>query len=246
MVVRAIFASLLLLTPQPPADVQASAETQATPWQDPARWRCAHDVDRPEGRVFVTRSLDAEGRFAYDYVGWVPRRRFGTSAVVWERLDRAGATTLPWTLRTHRVSMMFELDRPARRPVWLVLRVDGRIAGRRLLFRQLSNLPDHARPQPELLVDFSGYPTETGRPPDVIPDLRDATEAVLSVEEEGGATLAREQIALPKRALIEQAVAEAAPAIAAAAADYRRLCQEDGQPPRMEPMPPPTPLPAKH
>ncbi|HYI48073.1 MAG TPA: hypothetical protein VEX35_06365 [Allosphingosinicella sp.] len=227
-----LVASLLLATTQSPAE-------------DPAHWRCIHDVDRAQGRVMVTRSLDAEGRFLYDYVGWLPRRRFGASAVGWERLD-PGSTALPWTLRTDSVATMFPLARPARRPVWLVLRVDGRIAGRRLLFRQLSDLPDYERGQPEFSVGFSGHITEAGRGPDVVPELMDATEAVLSAEEEGGETLAREPITLPGRALIEEAVAEAAPAIAAAAADYRRLCREEGQPPQMQPIPSPIPLPATH
>jgi len=209
-----------------------------TPFEDPARWRCVHEVDREQGRMMLTRSLDAQGRVLYDYVGWLPRRRFGTSSVGWERLDPLTSAP-PWTLRTDRVGVMLNLTRPARRPVWLVLRVDGQVAGRRLLFREMSELPDYDRQQLELWVDFSGHPSEAGRVPDMLPDLMDAREAVLTAEQEGGETLASFALALPGRALVQQAIAEAAPALTAAAADYRTRCREEGQPPRMEAMPMP-------
>jgi hypothetical protein len=219
-----LFSSLLLAATQPPAE-------------DPGHWRCRHEFEREQGVVMITRWLDVGGQYLYDYVGWVPRRRFGTSSAGWERLDsRASA---PWALKTDSVVAMLNLTRPAQRPVWLVLKVDGRIAGRRLLFRQTSELPDYDRQTLELWVDFTSHPPEAGRTPDLLPDLADAGEAVLSAEEEGGETLASYSISLPGRALIEWAVAEAAPALDAAAADYRTQCQEEGQPPRMSAMPPP-------
>ena len=125
------------------------------------------------------------------------------------------------------------LARPARRPLWLVLRVDGRIASRRLLPQQMSDLPEFDPERLELLASFMA---DAPRPVPV-PDVTDADEVLVTAEEEGGETLARYAIALPGRDLIEAVIAQAEPALAAAAADYRNRCREDGQPPTMEPVP---------
>ncbi len=232
MVVRAMLASLLLLAMQPAADAPVPISVQEEDPNDPARWRCEHSVESEQGEVNVIRSLDADGRVVYDYVNWLPRRRMGTGAVGWERRDPLSSTALPWTLRTDFVSAMLTLSRPARRPVWLVLRVDGRIAGRRLLFRQMSDLPDHDREQLEIWPEVRTMPPSMGP----VPDLDGAGEVVLSAEEEGGETLASHAISLPDRPLVDAAIAEAVPALAAAVADYRNRCREARQPPASQPV----------
>jgi hypothetical protein len=240
MMVRAMLASLPLLAMQPPAGVPAPISVQEADPNDSARWRCDYSVEGEQGEVNVIRSLDADGRVVYDYVNWLPRRRIGTSAVGWDRRDPPTSTALPWTLRTDIVSAMLTLSRPARRPVWLVLRVDGRVAGRRLLFRQMSDLPDYEREQLELWPEIRTSPPSMGP----VPDLAGADEVVISAEEEGGETLASHAISLPDRALVDAAVAEAVPALAAAVADYRARCREERQPPRLQAMPASTPVPA--
>lgn len=234
MVVRAMLASLLLAM-QPAADAPAPISVQEDDPNDPARWRCDHSVESEQGEVNVIRSLDADGRVVYDYVNWLPRRRMGTSAVGWERRNPLTSTALPWTLRTDFVSAMLTLSRPARRPVWLVLRVDGRIAGRRLLFRQMSDLPDYEREQLEISPEVRSTPPSMGP----VPDMAGASEVVISAEEESGETLASRALPLPDRALVDAAIAEAVPALDAAAANYRALCRNIAapQPPMLEPMP---------
>ena len=115
------------------------------------------------------------------------------------------------------------LTRPARHPVWLVLRVEGRIASRRLLLRQMSDLPEYDRQSLEILASFMAEgPREVP-----VPDVTDADEIVVTAEEEGGETLARYSIALPGRDVIDEVVARAVPALEAAAADFRNRCWED-------------------
>jgi hypothetical protein len=234
MAVRATLA-VLLMAIQPSADAPAPVSVQEADPSDPARWRCHYSVDGEQGEVNVIRSLDADGRVVYDYVNWLPRRQIGTSAVGWDRRDLPTSTALPWTLRSDSVSAMLTLSRPARRPVWLVLRVDGRIAGRRLLFRQMSDLPDHDREQLEIFPEVRSIPPSMGP----VPDLAGASEVALSAEEEGGETLASRAIPLPGRGLVDAAIAEAVPALAAAAADYRSRCRETSPPPALTPMPRP-------
>lgn len=232
MVVRAMLASLLLAM-QPAADAPAPISVQEADPNDPARWRCDYSVESELGVVNVIRSLDADGRVVYDYVNWLPRRRMGTSAIGWDRRDSPTSTALPWTLRSDIVTAQLTLSRPARRPVWLVLRVDGRIAGRRLLFRQMSDLPDDDREALEIWPEVRNIPPSMGP----VPDLTGAHEVVLSVEEEGGETLASRAIPLPDRALVDAAIAEAVPPLAAAVADYRNRCREEREETATEPLP---------
>ena len=234
MVVRATLTYLLLLTLQPAADAPAPISVNEEDPNDPARWRCSHSVETEKGVVNVIRSLDADGRVVYDYVNWQPRPRLGTSAIGWDRRDSPTSTALPWTLRTDGVSAQLTLSRPARRPVWLVLRVDGRIAVRRLMFRQMSDLPDYERESLEIAPEVRSIPSSMGP----VPDLIGAREVTISADEEGGETLASHGILLPDRALIDAAIARAAPALAAATAEYRDQCVEARRPPRMEAMPP--------
>jgi hypothetical protein len=226
MMVRAILASLLLLVIQPPADAPAPISVQEEDPNDPARWRCDHSVETAQGVVNVIRSLEADGRVVYDYVNWQPRRRLGASAIGWDRRDSPTSTALPWTLRTDSVSAQLTLSRAARRPVWLVLRVDGRITGRRLLFRQMSDLPDDDRENLEIAPEVRTIPPSMGP----VPDLTGASEVVISAEEEGSETLASFAIPLPDRTLLDAAIAEAVPALTAAIADYRNQCREARRP----------------
>lgn len=235
MMVRAMLASLLPLAMQPSADAPAPISVQEADPNDPARWRCVHSVEFEQGEVNVIRSLDADGRVVYDYVNWLPRRQYGTSAVGWDRRDPPASTALPWTLRTDIVSAMLTLSRPARRPVWLVIRVDGRITGRRLLFRRMGDLPDHDRELLEIFPEVRTIPPSMGP----VPDLAGAKEIVMSAEEEGGQTLASRTLMLPDRALVDAAVAEAVPALAADVADYRSRCRETSTPRALPPMPRP-------
>lgn len=226
MVVRAILASLLLTAMQPTADGPAPISVQEEDPNDPARWRCDHSVESEQGVVNVIRSLDADGRVVYDYVNWQPRRGLGSSAVGWDRRDSPTTTALPWTLRTDIVTAQLTLSRPARRPVWLVIRVDGRITGRRLLFRRMSEVPDYDRELLEIAPEVRTIPPSMGP----VPDLTGAHEVVLSAEEEGGETLASRAIPLPDRAVVDAAIAEAVPPLTAAVADYRNQCWEARRP----------------
>ena len=114
------------------------------------------------------------------------------------------------------------LTRAERRPAWLVLRVEGQILSRRLL-QNMDAMPEFDRERLELLASFmAGSPR-----PVPVPDVTDADEALVTVEEEGGETLARYSIALPGRDVIDEIVARAVPALEAAAADFRNRCWED-------------------
>jgi hypothetical protein len=210
----------LLLTP-PPADAES--------------WRCLHFRREGEASLIVTRGLDADGRALSDHVLWLPEQRTGDSAVRWIRQGPVASTALPWRLQTRSVTARLSLARPARRPVWLVLRVDGRIAGRRLLLRQMSDLPSYDRERLRASATFSD--DEPGQGP--VPDLAGAAEIVITAEEEGGETLARSAIPLPARTLVEEMIAQVAPALVADAADYRTLCRDTSQPLPVPPMPPP-------
>lgn len=242
MLVRTMLSSLLLVLPgvQPAADAPASISVQEEDPTDPARWRCHQSVESEQGTVNVIRSLDADGRVVYDYVNWWQRRRRGSSAIGWDRRDPLNSTALPWTLQADTITAQLTLSRPARRPVWLVLRVDGRIAGRRLMFRQMSDLPDYERESLEIAPEVRGIPPSTGP----VPDLIGAREVTISAEEEGGETLASHAILLPDRALIDAAIAEAVPALAAAVADYRDRCREVRQAPGLQPVPAPSAVPS--
>jgi hypothetical protein len=116
-----------------------------------------------------------------------------------------------------------------------VLRVVGRIASRRLLFRRWSDVPDYDRDGLDISPEIRSIPASMGP----MPDLTGAREVVISAEEEGGETLASRAIPLPGRALVDAAIAEAVPALAAAAADYRSRCRETSPPPALTPMPRP-------
>ena len=212
MAVVATLAALLLA--QPPAT--------------PERWACEHSLDGATGVLDVTRYLDPDGRALYDYVRWSPRPRLGTRAVQWERLDPVGSARLPWTLRGDAVVAQLNLARAARRPVWLVMRMDGRVVARRLLLREMSDLSEYDRQTLEIGAEFRTDPPGAGP----IPDFVNAAGIVLTAEEEGGATLARSSIRLPPREFVSRVIAQAAPALSAAAADYRTQCREIGAPPQ--------------
>lgn len=222
MVVRALLASLPLLALQPAAEAPAPISIQEADPTDPARWRCAYSVDVEQGQVNVIRSFDADRRVVYDYVNWLPRERFGTSAIGWDRRDPPASAALPWTLGSDTVVATLTLSRVPRRPVWLVLRVDGRFAGRRLLFRQLSDLPDEAHDGLEISPEVRSIPPSMGP----VPDLAGASEVVMSAEEEGGETLASRAISLPSRALLDAAIAQAVPVLAAIVPDRGR-CRDE-------------------
>ena len=217
MVVRATLAVLLMAQPgtQVPVPPPGPDVTEG--------WVCSHSVTLARGRLEVTRNLDAEGRPESDYLFWQPDARVGHSSVGWQRLDPQTSTILPWRVRTDMILASLTLTRPARRPVWLLLRVDGRIASRRLLPQQMSDLPEFDPERLELLASFMA---DAPRPVPV-PDVTDQDEVLVTAEEEGGETLARYSIALPGRDVIDEAVARAVPALEAAAADFRNRCWED-------------------
>ena len=222
MVVRAILASLLMTAIQPAAQGPAPVAVLAQR-PDPSRsWYCRHSVELARGTLDVTRNLDAEGRPEYDYLFWQSRQSIGGGKVGWQRGDSPTSTILPWRLRTDMILATLRLTRSARRPAWLVLRVDGQILSRRLL-PNMSDLPEFDRNRLELLASFMA---DSPRPVPV-PDVTNADEALVTVEEEGGETLARYLIHRPARDLIDGVIAQAEPALAAAAADYRNRCRED-------------------
>lgn len=210
-----------LLSVQLPADVD--------------HWLCSHARQGGEAELVVTRSLDSAGRPTFDTLMWLPDQQ-GTSSIRWVRLDPFASAGLPWRLETNLIVAMLRPARPARRPVWLVLRVDGRVAARRPLLPQMSDLPAYEPGSSELWAGFSA--DQPGMGP--VPDLANATEVVVIAEEEGGETLARRTISLPGRTAIDLMIAEAVPVLAADAADYRARCRETAQ----SPTPPPVPGPS--
>jgi hypothetical protein len=220
MVVRATLASLLLA--QPGAQVPAQTPAPAPGPNRTEGWRCSHSVGLARGRLDVTRNLDADGRPEYDYLFWQSRQSGGGGTVGWQRRDPPTSTILPWRVRTDMILTTLRLTRAARRPVWLVLRVEGRIVSRRLL-QDMNDMPEFDRERLELRANFMA---EAPRPVPV-PDVTDADEALVTAEEEGGETLARYSIALPGRDVIDEVVSRAVPALEAAAADFRNRCWED-------------------
>lgn len=114
------------------------------------------------------------------------------------------------------------LTRPARRPVWLVLWVNGQIATRRPLHPR-SDLDDSNREHPRILASFMA---EAPRAVPV-PNVTDMDEVLVTAEEEGGETLARYTVALPGQDLIDGVIGRAVPVLEAMAADFRNRCWED-------------------
>jgi hypothetical protein len=109
------------------------------------------------------------------------------------------------------------------------------LAGRRLLFRRLSDLPDYDHDGLEISPEVRSIPPSMGP----VPDLAGASEVVMSAEEEGGETLASRAISLPSRALLDAAIAEAVPALAIIVPDRDR-CRDE----RLQAVPIPSPVPA--
>ncbi|HTU10499.1 MAG TPA: hypothetical protein VMG08_06315 [Allosphingosinicella sp.] len=171
----------------------------------------------------MTRNLDADGRPDYDYLFWQSGPWNGRASVGWRRRGLPRSAILPWRMRTDMILAPLTLTRLAQRPAWLVLRVDGQIASRRLLPQQMSDLREFDTQRLELLASFMA---DSPRPVPV-PDVTDQDEVLVTVEEEGGETLARYTLALPGRDVIDEVVAQAVPALEAMAADFRNRCSED-------------------
>lgn len=182
----------------------------------------------------MTRSLGDGGRPLFDTIMWLPDHS-GTASVRWVREGPIASPALPWRLETNLIVTMLRMARPARRPVWLVLRVDGRIASRRLLFRRMSDRPAHERDNLEIWAHFSTDEPGTGP----VPDVAGASEIVVSAEEEGGGTLASHTLPLPGRAAIDQWVARRVRALAIDVRDYPNRCAERSDPPAVPVMPAP-------
>jgi hypothetical protein len=226
MALAAIFASALLMS-QP---------------ESRAQWRCSYyypewNEARYSGpKAFlatVTRSLDTDGNIISDRLWWTP----GLSRVSWVRSGSAGSPTTPFSLRADYVMVLLTLDRPARRPVWLVLRADGREVTRRLLFRQISDLPDWQVHDLTIVASFSADLPQSGP----MPDLSNAAEILISAEEEGGERLAGISLRLPSQALLREVATRAIPSLDHYAADYRTRCRVAR--PTQAPPAPPTPAP---
>jgi hypothetical protein len=200
--------------------------------KDTDRWLCAHPRRVGETELVVTRSLGDGGRPLFDTIMWVPDHR-GIASVRWVRQDPIASAALPWRLETNLIVTMLRLTKPARRPVWLVLRVDGRVESRRLLFRRMSDRPAHERGSLEIWAHFSTDEPGTGP----VPDVAGAREIVVSAEEEGGQTLASHTLPLPGRPAIDQLVAGTVRALALDVADYPNRCAERSDPPAVPVMP---------
>ncbi|HYD12130.1 MAG TPA: hypothetical protein VEC11_04730 [Allosphingosinicella sp.] len=222
MAVRATLAMLLLSVP-PAAPVAAPPAAPAPGANVTLGWACTHSMQLARGRLDVTRNLDAEGRPEYDYLFWQSGPWNGRATVGWQRLDAQSSAILPWRVRTDMILAPLTLTRPVQHPVWLVLRIDGRISSRRLLPQRMSDLPEFDPERMELLGSFmAGSPR-----PVPVPDVTDESEVLVTVEEEGGETLARYAVALPGRDVIDEVVARAVPALEAMAADFRNRCRAD-------------------
>jgi hypothetical protein len=152
--------------------------------------------------------------------------RVGDKAVRWRRGSAATRANGPWLLHPISIRLGLTFSRPASRPVWLVLRLDGRVAARRLLLRQMSDLSAYERETLRTTASFGiGEPGEAR-----VPDLSQAAEITISAEEEGGEPLATNAMPLPGAERVGGIIARLAPALDGAAADYRNRCQDTAQP----------------
>jgi hypothetical protein len=212
----------------------AAALLMASSPVDPVRWRCTHNDLGGEDSLNVERTLDVAGRALSDFVYWSPNWRSTDSSVRWIRRGAITSTALPWQLQTDWIQAELTLSRAARRPVWVVLRVGDRLAGRRLLFRRMSDLQTYERNH----LKVHGMFRTSGPTRGPVPDLTNATEIVMTAEEEGGATLARSVIRLPSQDIVQAMVAQVAPMLVTDAADYRTRCRDVTLP---IPVPPPMP-----
>lgn len=213
----------------------AAALLMASPPVDPVRWRCTHYDLGGEDSLTVGRSLDAAGRALSDFVSWSPNWRSADSSVRWIRRGAITSTALPWALQTDWIQGELALTRAARRPVWVVLRIGGRIVGRRMLFRRMSDLQAYERDHLRVRGMFSISGPARGP----VPDLTNASEIVMTAEEEGGVTLARTVIRLPSRDTVQAMVARVAPMLVTDAADYHTLCRDVTLPLPVPPSMPP-------
>ena len=218
MTFTAILASMLLA--QPPTE--------------PRTWRCLQYHQSGETELIVTRDLDDAGRPLGDHVLWLPHPNGGDSAIRWVRRGATAPTTLPWTLQTVSLRARLSLARAAQRPVWAVLRVDGRIVGRRQLLRQMSELSAYDREHLAVTAFFGADGPKHGP----VPDLAHAAEILITAEEEGGEILATDTIPMPSADLVAGIIAQLAPLLDQDAFAYRTRCRDTSQPLPVPPMPP--------
>lgn len=211
------------------AAIFASALLMSQP-ESRAQWHCSYHYPEPNEARYsgpkaflatVTRSLDADGNFISDRLWWMPSSVNGLSRVDWVRSGSAGSPTTPFSLRADHVMAVLTLDRPARRPVWQVLRADGREVARRLLFRQISDLPERQVHDLTIVASFSANLPQWGP----MPDLSNVAEILISAEEEGGERLAGLSLRLPDQALLREVAARAVPSLDYYAADYQTRCR---------------------
>jgi len=149
----------------------------------------------------------------------------GAKAVRWLRRG-AAAPGGSWALEPVSVRLGLTFSRPAARPVWLVLRLDGRVAARRLLLRRMSDLPAYEREHLRTTASF-----ESGKPGEgPVPDLSHAAEITVTAEEEGGETLATDSMPLPGAEMMARIIPRLAAALESDAADYRTRCRDVTQP----------------
>lgn len=180
-------------------------------------WLCRNDLDTEAGYYGVEHRLDANGRLASEELHWVPNgEAHGSSAHFIVRDARR------WRLTTTWLGGWTGLSRAPRGPLRAIVRVGGRIIGQRPFGRPRDLPPDRRLDRPIQI----GFPPDSPGADDRVPQVGAATEVVVTLEEQGGAVIARQTVPMPDWPTARRRIAEARPLLARDAADYRNRCRD--------------------
>lgn len=160
--------------------------------------QCIRSFSQPAGSLSVERL--SRNNLVVHEVQWVPSDPQSHASITrWQLRERD-----PWTLQTLSFSADIPLSRAPQRGVWAIMSVDGR----RLERRHLGSGREIARAG-HASVLYSSGPVRVGQDrTGSVPDLNNAANLTISVEEEGGAVLGTMHVRLPNWTLGRRQVDE--------------------------------------
>lgn len=189
----------------------------------PVRWECSRGIGQDSGLLLVVRRLGADGRFVADHLRWhVPPGDGQLSRIEWALSGNAPGAARGLWMWSH-----VSLSRPASGRVWAIVRADGRELSRTPVSLPRFGVWD-GQGRALVMLDYRTGPApgRPGPPTAPMPELGEARNVEILIEETSGAELARVRLAMPDWARLRREIALARNVLGEDAAAYRSRCRD--------------------